>query len=79
MKKNSKAYFNNSDDLQEPHDLYDDLNVDGDFFIRITTTKNVRRNDLDDFFGMCDPPDVESNDIPEANYQNLCASKEYSQ
>ena len=26
------------------------------------------RNDSDDFLGMCDPPDVEPDDISEANF-----------
>ena len=32
--------------------------------------KNVCSDDLYDFLGMCDPPDVEPDDTSEANYQN---------
>ena len=34
---------------------------------------HVCRNYSDDFLGMCDPPDVEPDDISEANYQNSFA------
>ena len=36
---------------------------------------HVCRNDSDYFLGMCDPPDVEPDDISEANCQNFFANR----
>ena len=41
-------------------------------FLRITK-KNVCSNDSDDFLGMCDQPDIEPDNISEANSNNYLA------
>ena len=44
-----------------------------EIFLKNNQKNNVCRNNLDDFLGMCDPPDVEPDDISEANSQNYFA------
>ena len=46
--------------------------------MKIISSKKIKNNhlcnnDLDDFIGMCDPPDIEPDDISEANSQNYFA------
>ena len=71
--KNSKENSDDSDDLQKTHDSDDDVTVDGDYFSKNNQNNNVFRNDSDYFLGMCDPPDVEYDDISEANSHNYFA------
>ena len=69
-KENSEDDSEDDGNIQEPYDLDDDVTVDG-YFLNINNQKNnVCRNDLDDFFGMFDPPDIEPDDILEAKYHN---------
>ena len=49
------------------------MTVDGDFFSKNNQNNHVCSNDSDDFLGICDPHDVEIDDISEANYQNYFA------
>ena len=42
-------------------------------FFKNNQNNHVCRNYLDDFLGVCDPPDVEHGDILEANYHNSFA------
>ena len=55
LKNENENYEDNDDDLQEPHDSYDDVAVDGDFFPRNNQNNCVCRNDLDDFV---EPDDI---------------------
>ena len=41
-----------------------------DIFSKNNQKHHVCSNDSDDFLGMCDPPDVEPDDISEADSQN---------
>ena len=68
MKKNSEDDSDDSENLKEPHDTDDDVTVNGDYFSKNRQNNNVCSNYSDDFFGICDPPDVEPDDISEANY-----------
>ena len=43
------------------------------FFSKNNQNNHVCSNDWDDFIGMCEPPDVEPDDISEANSQNYSA------
>ena len=71
MKKNSKDDSDDSNDLQEPHDSDDNVIVNGDYyFYKNKHNNNVCRKDSDDFLGMCDPPDIEYDDISEDNSKN---------
>ena len=66
--ENSEDDSDDDNDLQEPHDLYDDVTIDGDLLFSNNSQNNhACSNDLDDFLGMCDTPDVEPDDISEAN------------
>ena len=72
--KNSEDDSDDSEDLQESHDSDDDVTVDGYYFGSKNSQNNhVCSNDSYDFLGMCDTPDVEPDDISEANYQNYFA------
>ena len=42
-------------------------------FFKNNHNNHVCSNDLDDFLGICEPPDVEPDDISEANSQNYFA------
>ena len=44
-----------------------------DIFFKNNQNNHVYNNDLDYFIGMCDPPDVEPDDISEANSWNYFA------
>ena len=70
--KNSEDNSDDSDYLQEPHYSDDDVTVDGDFS-KNNQKNHVCSNDSDDFLGMCNPTNVEPDDISEANYQNYFA------
>ena len=48
------------------------MTVDG-FFSRNNQKNHVCSNDLDGFIGIFDPPDVEPDDISEANSHNYSA------
>ena len=65
-KDNSYDYEN----LQEPHDSDDDMTVDRDFVSKNNQNNHVCSNDSDYFPEMCDPPNLEHDDITEANPQN---------
>ena len=71
--KNCKDDSDDSNDLQEPHNSDDDVTVDGHYYFYKKEEKNVNSNDLYDYLGMCDPMDVEPDDISEANYQSSLA------
>ena len=68
--KNSEDDSDDSENLQEPHNSDDDVTVDGYYFSKKNQNNNVCRNDSDDFLGMCDPPDIEPDDILEYHSQN---------
>ena len=67
--KDSKDNSVNSNNLQEPHDSDDDVTIYGDFS-KNNQNNHVCRNHLDGFLGMCDPSDVELDDISESNSEN---------
>ena len=69
--KNSDGNSYDDDYLQEPHDSDDDVTVNGDL-ISLNNRQNNHAfsNELDDFLGMCYPPDVEPDNISESNYHN---------
>ena len=71
--KNSEDNSNDSDDLQEPHDSDDDVTVEGYLFSMNNQNNHVCSNVSDDFLGICDQPNVEPDDIPEANPRNSFA------
>ena len=43
------------------------------FYFNNNQNNHVCSNDSDGFLGICDPPDVEPDDILEANFQNSFA------
>ena len=56
--------------VKEPHAWDDDVTVDGDFVSNINQNNHVFGNYLDTFIGVCDPPDIEPDDLSESNYYN---------
>ena len=74
MKKNGKYGSDDSNDLQESRDSYDDVTVDGYYYFSKNNQNNhVCINYSYGFLGMCNPPEVEPDDISEANSHNYFA------
>ena len=72
--KNNEDDSDDSDNIQEPHDSDDDVTVDGgSFFSKNNQNNHVCSNGSDGFLVMCDPPDVELDDLSEAHYGNSFA------